>query len=489
MTIKTSLRIGAMTYIMGQLVMMNGIILLLPMIVSIIYGEHDWISFFIAILASVAIGGILMFTTRHKRESIRAREGFIITSFIWIFYGMIGIIPMMTCENPLNLTDAVFEIISGFTTTGASVIRDVEKMSHGILFWRAFTQWIGGLGIILLLLAVMPELNKSAGISMFNAEATGVLHSKLHPRIQQTAWSIWGVYITITLVSIFLLWIGPMDLFDSVCQTMSAIATGGFVTHNAGIQYWDSRYVEVVIIIVMYLAGLNFLILFNVGKGNFKAFYNNTVVRVYTGIIFGLSILVWISTLINGEVADQPYLPLHQLFHVIAAITSTGFGAPGVEQWGPFTLIATILLMCIGACAGSTTGGMKVDRAIVLWQNLRNEVSITAFPRRTHVVKLNGSALNNSLLTRVSAFVAGYFIIILISTGIITMAGYNLSDSLFASFSAMGCNGLGYGVTGVEGSYAVFPVGVKWTLIGMMLMGRLEIFTFLVLFTPGFWRR
>ncbi len=489
MTIRTSLRIGAMTNIMGRLMMLNAFILLLPMVVSIIYGEHDWLSFMHAIVASTLLGGILMVTTRHKRESIRAREGFIITAFIWIFYGMIGIIPLMTCENPLNFTDAVFEIISGFTTTGASVIRDVDSMSHGILFWRAFTQWIGGLGIILLLLAVMPELNKAAGISMFHAEATGILHSKLHPRIQQTAWSIWGVYITITIASIILLWAGPMDLFDSVCQTMSAIATGGFVTHNAGIQYWDSRYVEIVIIVVMYLAGLNFLILFNVGKGNFKAFYNNTVVRVYTGIIIGLSLLVWISTLINGMAAEQEYLPLHQLFHVIAAITSTGFAAPGVEQWGPFTLIVTILLMCIGACAGSTTGGMKVDRAIVLWQNLRNEVSITAFPRRTHVVKLNGSALNNSLLTRVSAFVAVYFIIIMISTGIISMAGYGLSDSLFASFSAMGCNGLGYGVTGAEGSYAVFPVGVKWTLIGMMLMGRLEIFTFLVLFTPGFWRR
>lgn len=486
---KTTLQIGAIVNILGRLVLVEALIMLLPMCVSLVYGESDWVCFMIAAVSAAVSGGLASWLTNRVRGPIHAREGFIITALIWVVFGLFGIIPLMTCHNALDFTDAMFEIISGYTTTGASVIKDVEAMSHGVLFWRALTQWIGGLGIILFMLALLPEFNKSAGISLFNAEATGITHDKLHPRIRQTALSIWGVYITLTLVSILLLWCGPMDLFDSVCQVFSAIATGGFTTHNDGLMYWKSDYVLWVEILVMFVAGLNFLLMFNLYKGHVREFFSNSVLKAYAGIIGGAYLFLLLSALIRGGDVGFNDLLTYPLFHVVSAITSTGFSVTGVEGWGPAALFVTIVLMICGACAGSTTGGLKIDRTIVLWQNLRNETRVTAFPKRMYVVRLNGSALDNSLLSRVSAFAAIYVLLIIIFTGVVTLYGYSLDNALFMVCSGVGCNGLGYGVTGVSGGYGLLPDGVKWLLTGAMLLGRLEIFTYLVLFIPGFWRR
>lgn len=486
---KTSLRIGAMVNIVGRLVLIDALILLLPMVVSIIYGESDWLTFLVASASAAATGGLAILATRHCREPIRAREGFIITAFIWVIFGLFGIIPLMTCARPLGFTDAMFEIISGYTTTGASVIRDVEVMSHGILFWRALSQWIGGLGIILFMLALLPELNKSIGISMFNAEATGITHDKIHPRIRQTALSLWGVYVALTLISILLLWVGPMNLFDSVCHTFTAIATGGFSTHNDGVMFWHSDYVLAVLTVVMFVAGLNFMVLFNLWKGDVRGFFRNSVVRVFSAMTLAAYVTLLLSALIRGEATGWNELLLYPLFHVVSAITSTGFTVAGAESWGSYALLLTILLMTCGACAGSTTGGLKTDRLIVLWQNIRNEIHTTAFPKRMYVVRLYGSALDNSMVSRVAAFTAIYMLLTVIASAIITFFGYTFTDSLFMVTSCIGCNGLGYGATGVEGSFALLPDAVKWLLTAVMLAGRLEIFTYLVLFIPSFWRR
>lgn len=484
----TSLRFGAIVNIIGRLVAIDALILLMPMTVSLCYGESDWLSFLIAACAAAIMGSVAIFATRHRRESIRAREGFIITASIWVVFGLFGIIPFMTCENPIGFTDAMFEIISGYTTTGASVIRDVEAMSHGILFWRALSQWIGGLGIIMFMLALLPELNKAVGISMFNAEATGITHDKIHPRIRQTALSIWAVYLTLTILSTVMLWLGPMDFFDSVCHTFTAIATGGFSTRNDGVMYWHSDYVLTVLTGVMFIGGLNFLLLFNVWKGDLKGLARNAVIRTFIWIIVAAYLMMLLAAIIRQESVSIDNLLVYPLFHVISAITSTGFSITGAEQWGPFALFLTILLMLCGSCAGSTSGGIKVDRLMVLWQNLNNEVKATAFPRRMYVVRLYGSALNNSLVSKVTAFTALYLLVTSAATAIITLFGYSFTDSLFMVCSCIGCNGLGYGVTGAEGSFVLLPGAVKWLLTAVMLMGRLEIFTYLVLFLPSFWR-
>lgn len=486
---RTSLRIGSMVNIVGRLVIIDSIILLLPMLVSLIYAESDWLTFLIAAAAAAVCGSVAILCTRHHRDTIRAREGFIITAFIWVVFGLFGIIPLMTCSHPLGFTDAMFEIISGYTTTGASVIPDAGIMSHGILFWRALSQWIGGLGIILFMLALLPELNKSVGISMFNAEATGITHDKIHPRIRQTAISLWGVYVVLTVVSILALWAGPMDFFNSVCITFAAIATGGFSTCSEGVMYWHSDYVLCVLTVVMFVAGLNFMAMFNLYKGDAKGFFGNAVVRVFTGIILVGYVSLLISALLRGEAHGVDELLIYPMFHVVSAITSTGFSVTGAESWGPYALTLTIMLMTCGACEGSTTGGLKVDRLVVLWQNLKNEVRVTAFPKRMYVVRLYGSALDNSLVSRVAAFTAIYLLLTVVGTCVVTFFGYSFADSLFMVSSCMGCNGLGYGATGEAGGFALLPDAVKWLMTALMLAGRLEIFTYLVLFVPSFWRR
>ena len=262
-------------------------------------------------------GGIVSLATRQVNTTIHRREGFILTAIIWVVFGIFGMVPFMTSDSPLSATDAMFETISGFTTTGASVIPDVEQQSHGILFWRALTQWIGGLGIILFMLAVIPEFNKSVGISMFNAEATGITHDKLHPRIRQTALSLWGIYMIITVISSILLWAGPMNLFDSVCQTFAAIATGGFSTHNQGISYWDSNYVMAVLSLVMFVAGLNFVLLYAIYRNGIRKLYDNDVAKTFSVIVLTSFLLLVFSAILRGDdfnIRNYLFIPLFLVF-------------------------------------------------------------------------------------------------------------------------------------------------------------------------------
>ncbi len=486
---RTSVRVGAIVRILGRLVLIEALLMLLPLAVCLIYGESDWRGFAVAVGAAALTGGVAELSVRRRGTSIRSREGFIITALVWVVFGLFGMLPFMLSATPLGFTDAMFEVISGFTTTGASMITDVEAQSHGILFWRAFTQWIGGLGIIFFMLAVLPELNKATGISMFNAEATGITHGKLHPRIRQTALSIWGVYASLTVVSILLLWGGPMNLFDSICQTFAAIATGGFTTRNDGIAYWHSDYAMIVLTVVMFVAGLNFMLLYSVWRKNIREFIGNDVFKAFTGVVVVVYLLFLVSALLRGEEMTLDNLLVYPLFHIVSAVTSTGFSITGAEGWGPFALFLTMLLMTCGACSGSTSGGIKIDRVAVMWRNFINEIRKTVFPKRTYVVSINGSALHNSLVSRISAFVSLYLLTIVVASAVVTLFGYELTDSLFMVISCIGCNGLGYGVTGAEGSFALLPAAVKWMLVWVMLVGRLELFTFLVLLLPSFWKR
>lgn len=482
-------KINSIIRVMGRLVLIEAALLTIPIWVCLAYGESDWTGFAIAAAAAGASGGLAELLTSSKPATIRSREGFIITSLIWVVFGLFGIIPFMAGSRPLGFTDAVFEVISGLTTTGASMIVDVESLSHGILFWRAFTQWIGGLGIILFMLAVLPELNRASGISMFQAEATGITHDKLHPRIRQTALSVWGVYVLLTAVSTVLLCLGPMNFFDSLCHSFAAIATGGFSTRNAGLGYWDSDYVYVVVTIVMFVAGLNFMMLYNSTKNGIRTVFRNSIARSFALAASAAYVLLLVSLMLRGEPLGINTMLVYPLFHVMSAITSTGFSVPGAEGWGPFALLLTILLMVCGACTGSTSGGIKIDRFMVLRNNFVNEIKKTAFPKHTYMVHLNGSALSGNLISRITAFVSLYILVIIIVAAVITMFGYTVTDSVFMVCSCIGCNGLGYGVTGAEGSFACLPDAIKWILTGVMLIGRLELFTFLVLLLPSFWKR
>lgn len=484
-----SLSYGSIIRTLGNLILVEAGLLAVPLIVCILYSESDWVGFAFAAAAALAVGSVTEFFTRKYQSPLRSREGFLITAVIWVVFAFFGVIPFMLSSHPLGFCDAFFEVISGLTTTGASIITDIDSQSHGILFWRAFLQWIGGLGIILFMLAALPELNKGNGISMFQAEATGITHSKLHPRIRQTALSIWGVYSLLTIVSIVLLYAGPMNLFDSVCQTFAAVATGGFTTHNQGIAYWNSSYIYIILTVIMFVAGMNFILLYTAAKKGFKSILHNDVFKAYALIVMAVYIVMLANALAQGFGDNLADTLIYPLFHIVSAITSTGFGAPGAESWGTLALLFTFFLMYVGACAGSTTGGMKIDRILVMYRNTINQIKKTISPKHTYLVRLNGVAIDRDLISRISGFASLYLLLLFIITGIIAAYGYNLTDSAFIATSCLGCNGLGYGATGAGGSFASLPDTLKYILSLVMLIGRLELFAYIVLLLPSFWKR
>lgn len=486
---RSTLRGRTIVKMTGKLLWVEGVLLLLPMTVSLIYSERDWWTFLLASVVAAVGGTLCVKLPNQPSNSLRPREGFILTAVIWWVFGFVGIIPLMLCGNGLGFTDAMFEIISGLTTTGASVIKDVDAMGHGIIFWRALSQWIGGLGIILFILALLPELNRNSGLSLFNAEATGITHDKARPRIRQTALMLWCVYLALTVIFTVLLWVGPMNLFDALCQTMTAIATGGFTSRSAGIMYWNSDYVLAVLTLCMFLGGTSFMLIYNVSLGHWKEMLRNTVFKAYL-ILIGCGVAL---TVLSMEIGGAELTPVkwlaYPLFYVMSAITTTGFSIEGCEHWGWGAYTVTILLMLSGACAGSTTGGIKIDRLAAVWKNMVNELRATSFPKRTFVVRLNGHTLNQGQLSRLTAFVGLYLTVLCLTVLISCMWGYNPSDALFMCTSCIGCNGLGYGITGEAGGYGLLPDGLKWIMILVMMLGRLEIFTFLALLLPSFWRK
>lgn len=474
--------------VMGRLVGVEGLLLCVPLSVAVAGGESDWPGFAVAVVMAGLIYGITQLCTRRASLRIRAREGFMLTGLVWIVFSLVGLIPLLTGEYPVSFTDALFETISGFTTTGASIYPDVGLLGRGILLWRAMIQWIGGLGIIFFMLAIIPALNRDEGISMFHAEATGIYHTKLHPRIRQTALSLWYVYMALTAACILLLWAGPMSLFDAVCQTFTAISTGGFTTRAEGLAYWHSDYVDWVLTLFMTIGGLNFMLIYGTLHGRLRDLAANAVARRYLAVIAVAWALTALGTWLQGGVEPTfGNLGLKTLEHTVSAITSTGFTVAGSTAWGPATMTVTLLLMIAGSCAGSTAGGVKIDRLMALGSNLRNNLLRTIHPHRAFAVHIGPEVLKGPVMHRISAFFAIYAALIMLTTLVAVFCGYGFADSVFLSASAVGCNGLGYGVT--ASGFAPLADVLKYVMMFDMLAGRLELFAFLALLLPAFWRK
>lgn len=475
----------------GSLLLMESVMLLLPLLVSQIYGEGEWWIFLSAAVLSAVAGVTLIQLGGGWRYRIRMnrREGYLLTTFIWIAYSLIGMLPFMFMDNPLGATDAFFETMSGFTTTGATVFGDVESLSHGILFWRALTQWVGGLGIVIFMLVVLPALNQSGSVSLFNAEVTGITHDKLHPRVGQTAKSLLYVYLLLTAVLIVLLWCGPMNLFDAVCQGFSTMSTGGFSTRNASIAAWHSDYVGWVVTVFMLLGGVNFMLLYGLLHGNWRSLVRNDVLRAYGLIVIVSWGLLAFAQWVNGNDGGFGKNLLESLFQVATTITTTGFSFGNYETWGQLALSVILILMVMGACAGSTTGAVKIDRLLALWKNMRKSVELALYPQHTVTVEINGHALEDTQISRIVSLFAIYTVLLMGGAMLMSAYGYTFSDSMFASASCIGNNGLGYGATGAGGGFSTLPGSVKWFYSLLMLIGRLEVFTVIVIFSRKFWRR
>lgn len=489
MPAKSKINMPMLMRVMGWLVMIEAVFMLVPLLTAWIYGEDDLRAFAVSAVATAFAGVIMAFGVRPSRYDMGKREGFLLTALVWVVFSVFGMVPFLICRQPLTVSDAFFEAMSGFTTTGATVMDSISHLSHGIVMWRSLMQWIGGMGIILFTLAVVPMLNHSGGMQMFNAEVTGITHDKLRPRISQTAKGLWLIYIVLTLVLFILLIIGPMDTFEAICHAFSTMSTGGFSTADASIEAWDSIYIESVVTVFMFLGGTSFVLLYRAAHGDFKPIWQNDVFRAYVGIIFVCYVLFVIAIFYHGQAYSIKSVTLDPLFQIVSTITSTGYEVSDFSNWGTFTLSLVFALMFFGACAGSTSGGAKIDRLIYLLKNCRNEIVRCVYPNNIFTVRVNRRVIPHETVSKVIAFLCLYVMIIMAGGIILTALGLPLVDSFFSAFSCISNTGLGAGVTGYGGSYALVPDVGKWLLAIIMMIGRLELFTVLILFTPTFWKK
>ncbi len=484
------INIPVLLRIMGLLLVIEAAFLLVPLTTCLIYGESDWKAFLITFAVTLATGSVMVFAIHPTSPSMGKREGFLLTAMVWVFFSTFGMLPfMLMTDRPLSVSDAFFEAMSGFTTTGASIMTSISHLSHGAVIWRSLMQWIGGMGIILFTLAVIPMLNHSGGMQMFNAEVTGITHDKLRPRISQTAKSLWLIYFTLTVILFLLLYAGPMEEFDAVCYAFSIMSTGGFATSDEGLGLWRSDYIEVVATFFMFIGGVSFTLIYRAVHRDFKAVWQNDVFRTYLGIIAFCYVVFAVTIWLNGQATSVKAVTLDPLFQIVSMISSTGFEVPEFGSWGTFILAMVIVLMFFGACAGSTSGGAKIDRLIYMLQNCHNEIERCIHPNNILTVRVNGKVIPHETVSKVIAFLCLYVLIILVGGIILTAMGLPLIDAFFSTFTCISNTGLSAGVTGYGGTFSIIPDGGKWVLAMIMLIGRLELFTVLLLFTPAFWKK
>lgn len=475
--------------VMGWLLMIEAAFMIFPLIATIVYRETDFYAFLIATIITGVVGASMTTFIQPSRTDMAKREGFLLTAMIWVVFSVFGMIPFILSQTPFTISDAFFEAMSGFTTTGATILNSVEHLSHGLHLWRCLMQWIGGMGIILFTLAVIPMLNHSGGMQMFNAEVTGITHDKIRPRISQTAKGLWLIYFLLSILLCVLLWAGPMGFFDSMCHALSTMSTGGFSTKDASVGAWDSTYVKIIITIFMFLGGVNFGLLFKACLGEFGSLFRNDTFRTYLKIIAIVFVLFVIAIVINGQAISISSVTIDPLFQIISTMTSSGYTVLNFENWGTFVLAIVFVLMFFGACAGSTSGGAKIDRLLYLLKNLRNEIHKCIHPNAIMSVRINDKIVPSEIVSKVIAFLCLYVLLIMAGGIILTAIGIPLVDAFFSAFSCISNTGLGAGVTGYGSSYDIIPDIGKWVLSFLMLIGRLELFTILILFSRSFWRK
>ena len=474
--------------VIGWLLVIEAFFMLAPCIVGFIYSEHSGLQFLICI--GITIGsGVGMVSLRPKNKDMGKREAIILTGLTWVVLSLFGMLPFLFCGTHLSITDAFFETMSGFTTTGASVLDSLTNVPHSILLWRCVLQWIGGLGIILFTLAVLPMLNYQGGMQLFNAEITGITHDKLRPRVSFTAQSLWGVYLILTLICIGLLCLSELSVFDAVCYGLSTMSTGGFATQDTSTSELGTLYIKIVLIIFMFMGGVNFSLLYKLVTGKIKEFFRNEVIRWYIILIIGFAVILALNVLATGLMENIEDVTIDPLFQTVSLFTSTGLVEPDFYDWGAISMVLLVIMMLSGACAGSTSGGAKIDRFVVLFKFIRNEFHKLMHPNAITTVTLNGKGTPPPILMKTLAFLCLYIGVIIIGGTVLVLFELPLKDSFFISLSAVSNTGLGTDISGINGNFGLLPNVAKWFISFLMLVGRLELFTILILFFPSFWRK
>ena len=480
------IHIGIILRVLGILLCFEALFMFIPTIVSFCYNGVDRWAFLISSLATLAVGGTLSYRLRNCREIMGRRDGVLLGTAVWIVFALMGMMPFFSVTH--NFTDALFETVSAATTTGASIFTNIDSLPHGILLWRSMLQWIGGIGIILFTVAVLPMLNHRGGMILLSTEVSGIGQYKLSPRISQTALRLWLCYFIFTAILCMLLYAGPMSLFDAVCHSMATMATGGFSTHNESIGYYHSQYIEYIIIIFTYIGGINFAIIYQTVMNDHKLLFRSEQVKWYTNIIIICTLLFTIGLYMQGRFNSIEESFRTALFQVCATATSTGFSTDSTHEWGPFYTLILLSLMFFGACAGSTSGGAKIDRLVILTKNARNEFHRVIHPNVIRPVLYNGKVLSHEMVSKILAFIIMYVFVWILGSVILTMQGASLSEAIYGSLSALSNLGIGIGAD-AGGYYSDISLGAKWTLMTLMIVGRLEIFTAIIVFMPLFWKK
>lgn len=473
--------------IIGILLLLETVMFLVCSSVSFYYRESDMLDFWKAGGITAGVGLLLAALGKGGERQLTRRDGYVLVSFAWVAFSLFGMLPFYIGRYIPDIANAFFETMSGFSSTGATILDDIESLPHGILFWRSMTQWIGGLGIIMFTIAVLPIFGVS-GLQVFAAEASGPTHDKVHPRIGITAKWIWSIYAGITALLVGLLMLGGMDWFDSICHAFATTGTGGFSTKQASVAYYNSPYIEYVISIFMFISGINFTLLLLFVNRKFKKFISNAELKFYFGSVVLFTAVIAIVLYYTSPMGMEESFR-KSLFQVISLHTSTGFATDDYMQWTPVLWGLLTIIMLMGACAGSTTGGLKCIRMVILTKVSRNEFKHILHPNAILPVRINKQVISPSIVSTVLAFCFIYIAIIVIGTLLMMAMGVGAEESMGCVISSIGNMGPGLGETGPAYSWNALPDAAKWLLSFLMLLGRLELFTVLLLFTPDFWKR
>ena len=473
--------------IIGILLLLETTMFLVCSGVSFYYRESDMLDFWKAGGITAGVGLLLAFLGKGGERQLTRRDGYVLVSFAWVAFSLFGMLPFYIGGYIPDITNAFFETMSGFSSTGATILNNIESLPHGILFWRSMTQWIGGLGIIMFTIAVLPIFGIS-GLQVFAAEASGPTHDKVHPRIGITAKWIWSIYAGITALLVGLLMLGGMDWFDSICHAFATTGTGGFSTKQASVAHYSSPYIEYVISIFMFISGINFTLLLLFVNRKFKKFISNAELKFYFGSVILFTAIIALVLYYTSRMGMEESFR-KSLFQVNSLQTSTGFATDDYMKWTPVLWGLFTIIMLMGACAGSTTGGLKCIRMVILTKVSRNEFKHILHPNAVLPIRINKQVIPPSIVSTVLAFCFIYLIIIIVSTLLMMAMGVGTAESLGCVISSIGNMGPGLGETGPAYSWNALPDAAKWLLSFLMLLGRLELFTVLLLFTPDFWKR
>ncbi len=480
---KPLINIKLLLYAIGSLLLLEAGCMLIPLFTSIYFQEPQLIGWFKSIGITLATAVLFRYPFRKNHGEWGKREGYVVVTTIWIWYSIFSAIAFRLTGTFSTFTDAFFESVSGFTTTGASICSDVEQLAHSALVWRSFMQWLGGMGIILLSL-----IFGFGGVQTYVAEATGPVKTRMSPRLHETAMMLWGYYAISTIFVIFLLLIGGMGKFDALCHAWSTISTGGFSTKNASIGYWDSAFIHYVVIFAVLFSSLNYSLTYFFFHGKFKLIGKDEETRRVFQIFFFLIIAVCLGNVLTHQGGLCEKNIRNSIFMTISSVTGTGFMTENFMDWHPALWSIILIIMAFGGSSGSTTGGIKIVRITVLIKNSIEEFKRLLHPRAILPLKISDKVISMETINNVSAFVSLYIIIVLMSTLVFIVLGIGPTEAMGVAMSCVGNVGLGFGEV-ATGNFYIFNPAVKWFMCALMIIGRLEIFTVLFIFTPTFWKR